>query len=182
MNKKYKNRKSTIIAAIALFFFIVFVFAAGAFYDSFFPVKYDEEITRFSNEYNLEKELVFAVIKAESGFDNRKISEKGATGLMQIMPETADYIGKEFFNGRHFDLSSANDNVETGCFYLNYLFARFDNLTEVLASYNAGEGNVKLWKKQKKSCLDEDDIPFPETRNYVKKVMLYAKIYDLKLR
>ena len=87
--------------------------------------------------------------KAESGFNPIKVSEKGAAGLMQIMPETAGYIGEKFFSGRKFDLFLPADNIEAGCFYIFYLSEKFENTTEILAAYNAGEGNVKLWKNEK---------------------------------
>ena len=98
---------------------------------------------------------------------------------MQIMPETAGYIGERFFSGRKFDLFLPADNVEAGCFYIFYLSEKFENTTEILAAYNAGEGNVKLWKNQKGAPLTENDIPFPETKSYVKRVISYCKIYGV---
>lgn len=142
-----------------------------------FPLKYSDEITVYSEKYGHEKELIFAVIKAESGFDNEKLSEKGATGLMQIMPKTANYVSREFFGGREIDLTLPKDNIETGCFYLSYLREKFKNETEILAAYNAGEGNVKIWKSEWGGNLSENDIPFPETKKYVRRVKAYAKIY-----
>ena len=109
--------------------------------------------------------------------DSKKLSEKGATGLMQIMPKTANYVSREFFGGREIDLTLPKDNIETGCFYLSYLREKFKNETETLAAYNAGEGNVKIWKNERGGKLSENDIPFPETKKYVRRVKAYAKIY-----
>ena len=156
---------------------ILFLFGGAAYFGIRFPLKYRSEIKYFSDKYGLEENLVFAVIKAESGFNPNKVSEKGATGLMQIMPETTEYIGERFFSGRKFDLLLPSDNIEAGCFYIFYLSEKFENTTEILAAYNAGEGNVKLWKNEKGSPLTENDIPFSETKRYVKRIISYRKIY-----
>ena len=134
---------------VILLVLISVVFAACAYVKLSFPLKYAENVKTYAARYNLDESLVFAVIKAESGFDKDKVSPKGAVGLMQIMPKTAEYVSKEFFSGRKFDLTNPGDNIELGCFYLAYLAEKFDNRAEILAAYNAGEGNVKLWKKEK---------------------------------
>ena len=164
---------------VFLLILISVIFAACAFVKLRFPLKYAENVKESATRYDLDETLVFAVIKAESGFDKDKISKKGAVGLMQIMPETAKYVSKEFFSGREFDLTTPADNIEIGCFYLAYLAEKFDNRAEILAAYNAGEGNVKLWKKEKGSPLTEKDIPFPETRRYINKVTCYFNIYKI---
>ena len=125
--------KKSLRYAIPLIAAILFLFGGAAYCRIRFPIKYKSEIKYFSDKYGIEENLVFAVIKAESGFNPNKVSEKGATGRMQIMPETAEY--------------------------------------------NAGEGNVKLWKNEKGAPLTEKDIPFPETKSYVKRVISYRKIY-----
>lgn len=169
--------KKSLRYAIPLIAAILFLFGGAAYCRIRFPIKYKSEIKHFSDKYGIEENLVFAVIKAESGFNPNTVSEKGATGLMQIMPETAEYIGEKFFYGRQFDLFLPADNIEAGCFYIFYLSEKFENTTEILAAYNAGEGNVKLWKNGKGAPLTENDIPFPETKSYVKRVISYRKIY-----
>lgn len=172
----YMRKTVLFTALIAFFVCITIVFSAVRF-----PLKYVDEINFYSEKYGFDKELIFAVIKTESGFDSKKTSEKGATGLMQIMPTTAEYVSREFFGGRKIDLTSPKDNIETGCFYLNYLREKFGNETETLAAYNAGEGNVKIWKRERGGKLSADDIPFPETKKYVRRVKAYAKIYSFIL-
>ena len=154
---------------VILLVLISVVFAACACIKLRFPLKYAENVKNNAARYNLDESLVFAVIKAESGFDKDKVSSKGAVGLMQIMPETAEYVSKEFFSGRKFDLTNPGDNIELGCFYLAYLAEKFDNRTEILAAYNAGEGNVKMWLSEHDGRLSADDIPFPETKKYVRR-------------
>lgn len=164
---------------VILLILISVVFAACACIKLRFPLKYAENVKNSAARYNLDESLVFAVIKAESGFDKEKVSSKGAVGLMQIMPKTAEYVSKEFFSERKFDLTNPGDNIELGCFYLAYLAEKFDNREEILAAYNAGEGNVKLWKNRVKRSLTEKDIPFLETKRYVNKVARYCKIYEI---
>lgn len=163
---------------VFLLILISVIFAACAYVKLRFPLKYADSVKESAMRYNLDESLVFAVIKAESGFKKDKTSHKGAVGIMQIMPETAEYVSKEFFSGRKFDLTNPADNIEIGCFYLAYLAQKFDNVTEILAAYNAGEGNVKLWKTRAKRSLTEEDIPFPETKNYVRKVVRFSKVYS----
>lgn len=163
---------------VFLLILISVIFAACAYVKLRFPLKYAENVKNYAARYNLDESLVFAVIKAESGFDKEKVSHKGAVGLMQIMPKTAEYVSKEFFSGRKFELTNPGDNIELGCFYLAYLAEKFDNRAEILAAYNAGEGNVKLWKCRVKRSLVEEDIPFPETKKYVRKVIRFSKVYS----
>lgn len=132
---KYNNcmRKTVFFAALtALFgcFAVIFVSLR-------FPLKYLNEITVYSEKYGHERELILAVIKAESGFDCEKLSEKGATGLMQVMPKTAQYISREFFGGREIDLTSPKDNIEIGCFYLSYLHEKFGGRSLVARFFTA---------------------------------------------
>lgn len=167
-------KRKTIVLAAVLFVVIAAITAFAAA----FPLKYKNEVERFSEKYSVDESLVYAVIKAESNFRPERISDKGAIGLMQIMPDTAEYIGKEFYGGRKFDLFKPSDNIEAGCFYLAYLTERFSDLTATLAAYNAGEGNVRLWlKRNNAETLDIDSIPFEETRKYVKKVKFFLKVY-----
>ena len=105
---------------------------------------------------------------------------------MQITPKTAEYISK-ILNVETYDLFNPDDNVKFGCFYVKYLSNKFLGLKEILCAYNAGEGNVSNWLKDKKYSLDGKTlikIPFSETNDYVKKVsknLTYYKKYYNKL-
>lgn len=122
--------------------------------------------------------LVYAVIKAESGFREDARSSAGAVGLMQLLPSTAEFVcrkeGKTFYPER---LTEGSYNVELGCAYLRYLFGRFKEERAVLAAYNAGEGAVRDWLSQA-GTAELREIPYPETARYVKKVEKFRKIYD----
>lgn len=147
-----------------------------------FPCKYKSEVYSIVDGTNIPPQLTFAIIKAESSFKKDKISSKGAVGLMQIMPDTANYVSKLFFGGEDFDLFCPKDNILYGVTYLLYLFKKFPDQTTALCAYNAGEGNVQNWLKEKAFSSDGkslDKIPFEETRTYVERVTLYAKIYKV---
>lgn len=120
--------------------------------------KYSAEITKAAKTYQLPEKLIAAVMKQESNFNASAVSSAGASGLMQLMPTTARYLG----------VTNSNDpeqNIMGGAKYLRQMLDQFDNnLETALAAYNAGPGNVKKY----------DGIPpFKETQNYVKKVLNY---------
>lgn len=115
-------------------------------------------INSSSDKYELEKELVKAVIKAESDFDPQAISKKGAVGLMQLLPKTAYSMGVD-------NISDPHLNVDTGCKLLKRLLNKFNGDIELsLAAYNAGETAVNKYKGMP---------PFKETIDYVQKVIWY---------
>ncbi|MGZ5347464.1 MAG: lytic transglycosylase domain-containing protein, partial [Solirubrobacterales bacterium] len=106
----------------------------------------------------------------ESRFRDQE-SHAGARGLMQVTPETAEFIERDS-GGSTFeadDLSDPDINIRYGTYYLRYLIQRFDgNLVAALAAYNAGETNVQAWGG---SALRIDGIEFEETREYVETVL-----------
>lgn len=147
-----------------------------------FPRKYAKAVTEYSVVYGLDKDLVFALIKTESGFDPNSRSEKGATGLMQITPLTAEYISNRWFDGEEYDLYDCDDNLRYGCRYLAYLIEKFHGEKEALAAYNAGEGTVGEWLKYNEYSDDGislKNIPYEETRSYVTKVLFRRKVYSI---
>ena len=129
----------------------------------------------------LDSDLVYAVIKAESSFNEKAKSNVGAVGLMQLLPSTAEFVCQ--MNGIDFQSEQLTDgayNVRLGCLYLKYLLDRFGAVETALAAYNAGEGTVARWLKNSElssngSTLEQ--VPYPETARYVKKVIKFRKIY-----
>jgi soluble lytic murein transglycosylase-like protein len=117
--------------------------------------KYEKEINGASAKYNVDAKLISAVIQAESGFNNNSGSSAGAKGLMQLMPGTF----KEYGSG---DIMNPHDNIFAGTRYLSLQIKAFGSVELGLAAYNAGPGAVKKYK---------GIPPYPETQNYVKKVM-----------
>lgn len=133
-------------------------------------------IEKYADEYDVPKELVFAVIKVESGFDPEAESSVGALGLMQMMPKTFEWLTGEEHLDENLSFEKLTDpeiSIRYGTYYLRYLYLKFENWDTVLAAYNGGEGNVAKWLADPE-CSDGNGnltyIPFEETRNYVKKV------------
>ena len=152
-----------------------------------FPLKYEKQITNLSNKYNLKAELVCSVICAESCFNKNVVSPKGAVGLMQLMPSTAKWIYSNIFNDEFSleKLKQEDINIELGCYYLNYLNNKFDNIIYVLCAYNAGETTVRGWLADYSlngQKLTENNIPYTETKKYVKSILNNLKVYSLKLK
>jgi soluble lytic murein transglycosylase-like protein len=123
--------------------------------------RYDPDIRYAARSYEVEPALVKAVIHAESLFNPQAISRAGAQGLMQLMPETAGYL-------RVHDPFDPRQNILGGTKFLAYLKGKFDRLDHILAAYNAGEGNVRR---------HGGIPPFPETQNYVQKVVQLLGTY-----
>ena len=118
----------------------------------------DQSVSLAAAKYHLPKELINGVIKAESDFQVRAISPKGAQGLMQLMPATAKELGVK----NPFDIM---ENIEGGAKYLKKMLEIFNgNLIQALAAYNAGPQAVKNHQGR---------IPFQETKNYVKRVLSF---------
>ncbi|HEX2924864.1 MAG TPA: lytic transglycosylase domain-containing protein [Ruminiclostridium sp.] len=151
--------------------------------ESLYPLKYTGYVEKYSREYNLDKHMVYAVIKAESSFNSQAVSPRDAKGLMQIMDSTGDWAAKKM-NIKHFDpsmLLEPETNIRIGCWYLSYLLKQFHNNTVLaLAAYNAGSGNVSKWLKDPEISADGKNlsiIPFQETENYVGRIQKYYKMY-----
>ena len=125
--------------------------------------KFDKSISKYSKKYNIPKALIKAVITAESCFNAKAVSPKGAQGLMQLMPGTAKRFGiSNSFN--------PDSNIKGGTRYLKYLFKYFDqDLLHVVAAYNAGEGAVDKYGGVP---------PYRETRGYVSKVAALYKLFS----
>lgn len=162
------------VAGVLLFFALIF---------TAFTFSFRRPCRKTVQEYALDPALAFSVIKAESRFSESAVSDAGAVGLMQLMPSTAKFVCDK--NEIAFEterLKEGEYNAMLGCMYLNYLLSRFSDKETALAAYNAGEGTVSSWLKN--SDYSDDGIhlkyvPYAETRNYIKKVLKYRKIYAI---
>ena len=140
------------------------------------PLTNADVIRQQAAQKRLDPALIAAVIYAETKFDPRS-SAAGAEGLMQIMPETALFLahrsGATTFTTS--DLATPQVNIAYGSYYLRYLLDEYHgNVTDALAAYNGGESNVDRWiaaARAQGHGLTVDEIPFPETRAYVAKVL-----------
>lgn len=138
-----------------------------------YPMEYEAEVRRACEKYDLDPCLVFAVIRTESFFTPDAVSGAGAQGLMQIMPETGEWIawrqGKEYDESRIFE---PDYNTDLGCWLLSFLLEKYNGDVELAAAaYNAGHSAVNRWLDDPKYYDGKNlTIPYEETENYVKKV------------
>lgn len=142
-----------------------------------YPFPFQEKVFRYANEYEVDPFLIVAVVRTESKFLPAARSPKGARGLMQMMPETGQWVAGEL-SVEGFTPEMLNDpetSIRFGTWYLASLRKEFkSNDVLVLAAYNGGRGNVKQWMRQLgwgEDFRDVDSIPYRETREYVKRVM-----------
>jgi soluble lytic murein transglycosylase len=140
------------------------------------PLRHDDVIRQQAADKDLDPALIAAVIYEESKFRDQT-SSAGAEGLMQILPETAQFIARRS-GGTAFelrDLGNPDINIRYGSWYLRYLLDQHaGNVALAVAAYNAGEGNVDSWVRAAGGTESFDpatDIPFPETREYVDDVL-----------
>ena len=124
------------------------------------------------------KSLVIAVCYVESKFNSNAVSNKGAVGVMQIMPSTAKFVGERYGVDNYNNLRNACVNVEIGVRYLKYLLDKYGSEIIALSAYNAGEGNVIKWLEN--GNLTVEQIKYKETKLYVKKVLKIKKLAYLK--
>ncbi len=140
------------------------------------PLEYEAEIRASATEFGVEPSLVAAVIKAESRFDPEATSSRGAYGLMQLLPETARFVSER--TGISGDFRDPETNIRIGTRYLSYLQSRYDGDQRLaLAAYNSGEGRVDRWLSRGDFDVSRD-IPFAETRDYVRNVTESQRVYE----
>lgn len=149
-----------------------------------YPFHFREIIGNHAAIYHLDPLLIVAMIKTESNFDSGAVSPKGATGLMQLMPNTANWISQQTGRGKlsSKELMNVEININLGTWYLHNLSGEFkEDRILVLAAYNAGRGNVKNWLQAKVwtgELENIEQIPFSETRYYIRKVLWNYKAYS----
>lgn len=149
--------------------------------EKLYPIRYQEGIARVADRYHLDPYLVAAVVRTESDYDPKAVSHVGAVGLMQLMPDTAEWITHlDSWKGpKDPTLTDPDDNLELGACYLAYLTERFaGDMLAVVAAYNAGQGAVDDWLASgAHEALQLADIRFQETRDFVKRVERFRNLY-----
>lgn len=152
----------------------------------FYPMPHKEIIFQQANTYGVDPFLVAAIIRTESKFWVYAESQQGAKGLMQLMPSTAEWIATQI-PIKNFSLAMLYEpqtNIKMGCWYIANLKKEFgENQVLMIAAYNGGRGNVQQWLKSNQWSGGEytvDNIPFAETREYIKRVLgAYEKYKNL---
>lgn len=193
--KKKKFRARVLLRKLIFFALIGFILfwcigQTPAFQKLIYPYPYRMIIEKYAYSYGIDPLLVVSVMREESKFLPRSESHKGATGLMQLMPNTAQEIAKGLgdrdYNEQ--DLVNPEINIQYGTWYLASLKKEFNNTILLLAAYNGGRGHVKEWIDNKQidiTQVSQQDIPFGETRQYVEKVLRsyqkYSKLYSVEI-
>lgn len=177
-----------IFILIALIVFLVNILMARPILRVIYPLKYQEVIGEQAQIYNLDPFMIAAIIQVESRWRPDADSRKGATGLMQLMPDTGTWVADQI--DLEFEIKQLMDpdtNILLGTWYMSYLRNQFPSFVAALAAYNGGQGNVRKWLDTQRwdgRFETYRDIPFYETRNYVRKVVytwhFYREIYDYK--
>ena len=180
MGRKKRLRPRNLIILIIL---IIAVLNTNNIFRMAYPMPYEETIHQEAAANALDPYLLAAVIKTESDFRADAVSPKGAVGLMQIMPETGQWIAlqsgmSDFTQDMLFE---PEVNIRLGAWYLANLYEEFDNQTvTTLAAYNGGRGNVNKWLAETKwtgELRTLDSVPYIETRNFVRKVLWHEKLF-----
>ena len=185
-SKKLKNKKLLIVIILIL---IVIVFL-GIFKDKIlkiiYPKTFKEYVSIYSEEYNIDENLIYALMKAESNFKSKAVSNRGAIGVMQLMEETALDVAKKAKidideNNLKQELLKPEVNIKIGTIYIKTLLNQYQNVEVALAAYNAGIGTVNTWIEEgtiKKDGSDIENIPYKERNQYVRKILRDYKIYE----
>lgn len=181
--KKSGGKKKFIIAFFAVLLAVAVVIIVFNFYkktekkviESAYPLEYSEYVEEAAKKYDLDPALIYGVIHTESRFNPDAGSSVGARGLMQIMPETFDWLmEKRGEKGKYTadDLYDPEVNIDYGCYLLRYFLDYYGNEQCAVAAYNAGF-EVSNWLDDPNCSSDGmtlDVIPYPETSDYVEKV------------
>lgn len=193
LKKKRRKRRrlnrlgKLMLAALAL----VLLLGIGVWAKSYvpywlYPTPYYEQIAQEAKENDLDPLLVLAIAKVESGFNPDAVSQVGAVGFMQLMPDTAkwlaDRLGEPYYETQ---LTEPEYNIHIGTEYLRFLLDYWQqDIYKTVASYNAGQSKVAEWLNRGTwdgTLANADDIPYEETREYLQKVLAvyhqYRELY-----
>ena len=152
-----------------------------------YPVRYAEYVEKYSDENNIDKYFVYAIIRTESNFDEKAESGVGARGLMQLMNDAFDWVKYRMNDERNIgysDMFTAEYNIEYGTYLISMLYNEYGDKRTALAAYHSGRGNVNKWLEDKDYSDDGKTLkkyPSPTTEHYVNKVMTayngYTNLY-----
>jgi len=187
--KRRSAPKKGIIIKLAALLVLIAVFVGTTSFLTFrsilkllHPLQYDDLVTQYAAEFELEATLVLAVIKTESSFDSQAESSAGAQGLMQITPDTFDWLQTKRRETRDAaEIFEPETSICYGSFFLRLLLDEFEDERTALAAYHAGRGQVNRWLKESANSADGKTlthIPSAETAHYVSKVITAKNRYE----
>lgn len=189
-----KRKKGRIFLGIVAFLAIAVLclyFSKDALLKKVYPLPYYEIVMTEAEKNGLNPALVYGVIRAESGFDPNAVSHADARGLMQMTPQTFEWVQTMIPDSEHLtaeDLFDPEVNIQFGCELLSLLLSHYENESTAICAYNAGMGNVTSWLENPEYSSDGTTlsvIPFGETQEYLKRVIanrdMYLRLYAQEL-
>lgn len=187
-----KHKKILITCAVLAVLIVAAIFLLRwchtRFLKKMYPRTYSEIVIKEAKQNGLDPNLVYAVIRQESNFDPDARSGAGAIGLMQLTPDTFEWLQKKEPAAAvrpSNALYLPDVNVRYGCRFLSLLLKKYGSRRTALCAYNAGMGRIDAWLKDSQTSKDGknlDNIPYPETRNYAQRVeqnyQQYQELYQ----
>ncbi|HEU4962301.1 MAG TPA: lytic transglycosylase domain-containing protein [Bacilli bacterium] len=175
--------KRKILLLGGLLLLVVLLVSSNWFWRWLYPIHHEEAIQQAAAAHEIDPLLIAAIIRVESKFEQENVSHVGAIGLMQLMPNTAEWIAQQTnipYRGAQ-DLAQPETNIKMGAWYIAFLSEQFGgDQAAVIAAYNAGPGRVSQWIEEKKwdgRLETADRIPVGETRHYVQRVFYNYEKY-----
>lgn len=185
--KKRKSKKSTSKAFLLLLLSVIIVCVLGYLgYNQFIkgthPVKYENYVSEYCELYGVPRDLIYATIYVESGFDENAVSNVGAIGLTQIMPDTLSWL--ETKTGENYteeDLRNPEISIKYCTLFYSILLEKFKNEETAICAYHAGINRVAGWLENREYSSDGvtlDTVPSSATAHYLSKINNARKIYN----
>ena len=182
-----KLKLISLLLILSVILIIIIVNAVKLGVQTVYPRQYVSLVEENAEAFEIDESLLYAVIKAESGFDKNAVSSVGAMGLTQITPETFQWLQTK--TGECYEdeaLFEPEVSVYYGAYFLNMLLEEFDSVETALAAYHAGRGKVNEWLEDPGISPDGvvlENIPYEDTAGYVRRVLKnsekYKNIYDI---
>lgn len=189
---KKSRKKGIFIAAVIVFAALIAFFFGSAVYKSIreryllsnYPIRYQQLVEKYAAENDVDKFLIYAIIKTESNFNPDAVSNMGARGLMQIMDETFQWVRFRLGDDESLGYDVMFDpeqNIRYGCYLVGYLNRYFENEDAAVCAYHAGVGNVDSWLSNPDYSADGknlDKVPTADTNHYLSKVKKALNYYQ----
>lgn len=188
--KKTKHKKRVVIFVVIVLLLLVCVVCGyllkkspikDNYSQTLYPKKYEEYVTKYTEEYSVDQYIVYAMIKQESNFDPEAVSIDKARGLMQLTEDTFDWIKGKLKDDKSVtfdDMFDPETNIRYGVYLISYLEGRYETFTNIVVAYHAGLNITAKWlanEEYSKDGKNLDVIPYKDTEFHVKKV---SKYYD----
>ena len=171
-----KRIKRLIKISLVLIFIVASVFSYFKIQPMIYPIEYSEYVEEYCKEYSVDSNLAYAIIKCESSFNPKAVSSVGAIGLMQLTPDTFDWVQTKLPSDTKYtkdDLYEPKINIKYGIFLISLHLKEFGDIDTALAAYHAGRGNANKWLEMEESSENGKTLnttPYKETNAYIERV------------